>query len=98
MSEPAMMWAWHVSGITSMSKMILMAVARHADDNGRNSCASVAVLAIECRMSERSVQNHLKRLAAGDYIHIRRRTKQTNRCTVLMDRCEDILASQRGRQ
>jgi hypothetical protein len=85
MSFRAMIWAWEVDGLTSATKLVLLALAQHANEDGNNSYPSVATVAAECRMSERTVQGALKALETEGYITVVRRLRQTSMFSLRMD-------------
>jgi len=80
-----MIWAWEVDGLTSTTKLVLLSLAQHANEDGAHSFPSVATIAAECRLSERSVQGALKTLEAEGYITVVRRLRQTSLFTLRMD-------------
>lgn len=80
-----MIWAWEVDGLNSTTKMVLVSLAQHANEDGRNSFPSVRLIGEECRMSERTVQGALKTLEAEGYISVERRMRQTSVFTMRMD-------------
>lgn len=80
-----MIWAWEVDGLTSSTKLVLLSLAQHANEDGQNSFPSVATIAGECRMSERTVQNALKALEAEGYVSVVRRLRQTSLFSLRMD-------------
>jgi len=80
-----MIWAWEVDGLTSTTKLVLLSLAQHANEDGAHAFPSVATIAAECRLSERSVQGALKALEAEGYITVVRRLRQTSLFTLRMD-------------
>lgn len=61
MSVKAMAWAWTQEGLSEGEKLLLMAVADHADDEGTCWPGQVG-LAIKCGISDRTVRTRLKKL------------------------------------
>lgn len=85
MSFRAMIWAWEVDGLTSTTKLVLLSLAQHANEDGAHAFPSVATIAAECRLSERSVQNGLRALEAEGYITVVRRLRQSSVFSLRMD-------------
>jgi len=80
-----MLWAWEVDGLTTTTKMVLLSLAQHANEDGAHSFPSVATIAAESRLSERAVQNALKVLEAEGYITVVRRLRQSSLFALRMD-------------
>ena len=75
MSVRAMAWAWRQQ-LSGPEKLVLMAVADHADDEG--ICwPGNAHIARKCNLSQRSVQRHIKNLIDNGYMTARRRYRET---------------------
>ena len=75
MSVRAMAWAWRQQ-LSGPEKLVLMAVADHADDDG--ICwPGNAHIARKCNLSQRSVQRHIKNLIDNGYMTARRRYRET---------------------
>jgi hypothetical protein len=67
MSVQAFSWVLECSRSTLGARLVLLAIANHADKDGRGSWASVGTLAREANLSERQVQRALRALeAAGE--------------------------------
>lgn len=59
-----MSWVLEHSEAKHGARLVLLAIAGHADDRGENSWASVASLARQARLEERSARQCLRRLEA----------------------------------
>jgi len=75
MSVQAMAWVFDHSSSTLGARLVLLAIANHADKEGANSWASVHQLAEEARLSERKVQYALRSLTKAGEIRIVGRSK-----------------------
>lgn len=75
MSVQAMAWVFDHSESTLGARLVLLAIANHADKEGRNSWASVRQLAEEARLSERKVQYALRALTKAGEIRSAGRSK-----------------------
>lgn len=62
MSLQAMNWVFQNSPATLGKRLVLLALADHADDEGFDAYPSVATIAQKARMSERAVQYALRQL------------------------------------
>jgi hypothetical protein len=67
MSIRAMNWAWSQRTGSPSAKVVLMKLADYADDGGF-AFPSVARIAMQCEMSERTVQRHLRALEAHHFL------------------------------
>ena len=75
MSVRAMAWAWRQQ-LSGPEKLVLMAIADHADDDG--ICwPGNAHIARKCNLSQRSVQRHIKNLIDNGYMTAHRRYRET---------------------
>lgn len=89
-----MNWAWSQACESPGQKLVLMAIADHAD--GRGVCwPGEDLLAEKCSMSERSVRTHVVRLAALGLLSIDRRraadgTRQKNLFSLCIEPPENI--------
>jgi len=63
-----MTWVWEHSPVGGSERLVLLAIADCADDEGRNAWPSVATLARKCRVDARTVQRIIRRLAAGGHL------------------------------
>ena len=63
MSVKAMAWAWEQEGLAEGEKLLLMAIADHADDKGTCWPGQVG-LANKCGITDRTVRTRLKKLEA----------------------------------
>lgn len=67
MSLPASTWVWEHSRSKGLDRLVLLAIADHADSAGGRAWPSLARLAARCGMSRRSVMRSIDRLVAeGD--------------------------------
>lgn len=71
-------WVLDNSTATGHSRMVLVGLANHADDDGCNAWPSVATLARYCRVSERTIQRALKQLEADGLILVERQSGGSN--------------------
>lgn len=62
MSVEVMAWVWKHSLATGTDRIILLAIADHAGDDGTNAYPSVATLGSKCALSRRTVQRSIARL------------------------------------
>lgn len=67
MSVKVMSWVWE-QDLSTTKKMLLLAIADHADDEGENAWPSKARLALKCNISESQVRRHLRELEADGWI------------------------------
>lgn len=65
-----MSWVLHHSPATGTDKVILLGIANHADSDGGNAWPSVATLATYARVSQRTVQESLRRLTAAGHLSV----------------------------
>lgn len=63
MSIKVMTWVWDHSTAVGTELLMLLAIADHASDDGRDAWPSIKTLARRTRLGERTVQRVLKRLA-----------------------------------
>lgn len=85
MSARAMIWAGEVDGLTSTTKLVLIALANRASDRGTSCFPSVPTIAAWCRLSDRAVQKAIKTLEEEGYIRVERRPNNTHNFTLLMN-------------
>lgn len=79
MSVQAMSWVFEHSSAQGAVRLVLLAIANHADKDGRHSWASVRQIGEEARCSERKVQYALRELeAAGEIVNIGPSTHRTH--------------------
>jgi hypothetical protein len=76
MSVMAMTWAWE-QNIPAPSKLVLMALADHADDSGRG-WPGINRIASKCGMSRRTVQRHITALSEQQLIAVDRQRRRDN--------------------
>lgn len=67
-------------------KMVLLALADNANDEGTDCWPSVGKLVEKCSMSERAVQGHLAALEEDGYIKRHERPGRSNKFTIHVDR------------
>src|ERR1044072_9077547 len=81
-----MTWVWEHSWVKGSELLLLLAIADHADDQGRNAWPSIARLAERTRVDRRTVQRLLRRLAQQGCLAVEHTDgpRGTNRYTVLM--------------
>ena len=73
-------------------KMVLLALADNANDEGTDCWPSVGKLVEKCSMSERAVQGHLAALEEDGYIKRHERLGRSNKFTINLDRIRlDVL-------
>jgi hypothetical protein len=93
-SVEAMAWVLHRCTAGGTDKLVLLGIATHADELGRNAWPSVSTLARYASVSERSVQSALRRLNRDGWLDIEvnagglsdmRKDRRPNRYTVNMD-------------
>ncbi|MGH3433096.1 MAG: helix-turn-helix domain-containing protein [Thermocrispum sp.] len=87
MSIKVMNWVWEHSQAAGTELLMLLAIADHADDDGRNAWPSRARLAAKTRLDERTVRRVIKRLEKAGLLRIVRGHGRTNsnRYTVVTD-------------
>lgn len=62
MSVKAMTWVFYHARCTGNARVVLLAIADHADDDGRGARPSIATLALKAGISDRTVQRVLEKL------------------------------------
>jgi hypothetical protein len=72
MSVSAMAWVWR-QNLTPMSKIVLLAIADHADDDGGNAYPSKSTLALKTGYSERQVIRIVNQLTDEGWLSEERR-------------------------
>lgn len=66
---------WGVQ-LPTTQKLVLLAMADHADDEGGNAYPSVSKLANKCGVSERAIQYALKQLRVAGYLEVQKAASQ----------------------
>lgn len=66
------MWVLHHAPVSGTDKVLLLGIANHADSEGGNAWPSVHTLAKYANVSERSVQQSLRKLEESGLIRVRR--------------------------
>lgn len=65
-----MAWVWHGSKAKGTTRLVALAIADHASDDGKNAWPSVARLAQMCACSEATVRRAIKELRDLGELHI----------------------------
>ena len=68
MSERAWQWAWRCRGLTPARRLVLLALAEHADDNGETCIPSLHVVGRMTGLSRRGLAKTLNGLALARLI------------------------------
>ena len=86
MSVRCMTWVWDHSTVGGTERLVLLALADCANDEGRECWPSIATLARKCRVDERTVQRVIRRLAERGHLLILPSSggRAANRYAVLM--------------
>jgi Helix-turn-helix domain len=71
------------------ARLVLLAIAWHAHDDGTQAYPKVRTLAAEANLKERQVQNILRRLEASGELVVERRPHRTHLMTVVVKGAED---------
>ena len=85
MSISLMTDVWKLT-LQAPRKMVLLALADNANDEGTDCWPSVGKLVEKCSMSERAVQGHLAALEDDGYIKRHERLGRSNKFTIRVDR------------
>lgn len=94
MSIEAMVWVLRNSPTSGTAKVLLLGIANHADDEGRNAWPSVTTLALYANLEPRGVKKALRRLEAEGHLRIEpqaggsadmRSDRRPNRYSVIMN-------------
>ncbi len=72
-------------------KMVLLALADNANDEGTDCWPSVGKLVEKCSMSERAIQGHLSALEEDGYIKRHERLGRSNKFTIYVDQIRSEL-------
>jgi hypothetical protein len=62
-SVKVMTWVWSHSTAKGIDRLVLLAIADSAEDDGRNAWPSVDTLSRKCAVDQRTVQRSILRLA-----------------------------------
>lgn len=85
-------------GLTPTDRLILLAYANYADHEGRGARPSVPTVAINCEVSERTVQRTLKRLTEAGYLILESRVGRADRAVnsyrIDLTGCQSVTPSQ----
>jgi len=85
MSISLMTDVWRLP-LQASRKMVLLALADNANDEGTDCWPSIGKLVEKCSMSERSIQVHLSGLEDGGYIKRHERLGRSNKFTIYVER------------
>jgi DNA-binding transcriptional ArsR family regulator len=85
MSISLMTDVWRLP-LQASRKMVLLALADNANDEGTDCWPSIGKLVEKCSMSERAVQGHLAALEESGYIKRHERLGRSNKFTVYVER------------
>ncbi|MEU8079278.1 helix-turn-helix domain-containing protein [Catellatospora citrea] len=98
MSIKVMNWVWSESTTGGTERLLLLAIADNATDDGTNAYPSLATLARKVRLDERTVRRLLRKLEDGKHIKVAvgAGPRGTNRYTVIMHRAVDNSVSTPG--
>jgi len=70
MSIRVMTWVWDNSPVGGSERLLLLAIADCANDEGGNAWPSIATLARKCRIDGRTVQRIIRRLADAGHLTV----------------------------
>ncbi len=86
MSVKVSSWVWEHSPVGGSERLVLLAIADCAADDGTNAWPSVATLARKCRVDERTVQRIIRRLSGGGHLLVEASAggRGSNRYAVVM--------------
>lgn len=90
MSIALMTDVWKVN-IQSAKKMILLALADSANDEGTNCFPSVATIVEKCSMSERAIQGHLQALEKTGLISRKERSGRSTNYTLNVEQIKELV-------
>ncbi|WP_211149160.1 helix-turn-helix domain-containing protein [Fluviibacter phosphoraccumulans] len=85
MSNALMTEVWKLD-LLAPRKMVLLALADNANDEGTNCFPSVATIVEKCSMSERTVQGHLQSLEENGLIQRKERSGRSTHYTLNVER------------
>jgi DNA-binding transcriptional ArsR family regulator len=85
MSISLMTDVWRLP-LQATRKMVLLALADNANDEGTDCWPSIGKLVEKCSMSERAIQGHLAALEESGYIKRHERLGRSNKFTIYVDR------------
>lgn len=90
MSIALMTDVWKIN-IQSAKKMVLLALADSANDEGTNCFPSVATIVEKCSMSERTVQGHLQALEKTGLIYRKERSGRSTNYTLNVEQIKELV-------
>lgn len=97
MSIALMTEVWKLD-LQAQRKMVLLALADNANDEGTNCYPSVGTIVEKCSMSERTVQGHLQALEETGLIQRKERSGRSTHYTLNVERISALaLARKRGK-
>lgn len=85
MSVRVMGWVWQSSRSKGTDRLVLLAIADCAGDDGGNAYPSMATLVGKTGLGERTVQGAIGRLAKLGELKVRHKAGSSNRYRVVMD-------------
>ncbi|MBM0234635.1 helix-turn-helix domain-containing protein [Micromonospora sp. STR1_7] len=68
MSVRVMTWVWDHSPVGGTERLVLLAIADFAADDGSNAWPSLGTLARKARLDERTVRRIIRRLQDGGHL------------------------------
>ena len=82
-----MTWVWNHSPVAGNERLVLLAIADNAADDGTNAWPSIDTLARKTRLDKRTVRRIIVRLEEGSHLRVDYKAGPhgTNRYAVLMD-------------
>ena len=92
-------WAWAADARTSMERLVLLVLAKHADEGGEQCYPSVATMAAETRMNRKTISDCLGALVARGVVQKEARAGATNKYRLTMSEnglSENGVARKRG--
>ena len=86
MSIRVMSWVWDSSPVGGNERLVLLAIADNAADDGTDAWPALHTLARKTLLDVRTVRRIVRRLEAGGHLHVARVAgpRGANRYTVLM--------------
>lgn len=92
MSIKVMTWIWDNAPASGTELLMLLAIADHADDRGRNAWPSRATLARKTRLDERTVRRVTKRLEDSGQVVVERGSgrSHSNLYTIVMTPAQPV--------
>ena len=90
MSIKVIQWVWDCSESKNAERLVLLAIADNAADDGSHAYPSIAEICRKANLSERGVQSAIARLVkSGElHVHVGGGRRHTNYYTVIMKPCD----------